>query len=273
MRLMPTRRNYERAVEQVRSRLLTVADKLWAGLGSYRDADVDRLVNLIVPHVQAGQVQIANLTEAYFQEVGSNAGVDFSYVTGGRGVPAEEVYRRPAVTAYTALSENETLSVAVAEGGERLASLIMTDLQMAKVRQADRSLTSAHVDAFMRTLSGRENCALCVIASTQRYHRGDLMPIHPGCDCGVDRLPAGVDPSEQVINPRLLDLTHGAIADKLGDSDRGARFLGLGKLGSDGNPISDYTDLIVTRTHGEYGPTLAWRGDTFTSKADIPALN
>lgn len=270
---MATQRNYQRAVEQVRTRLLTVADRLWTGLGSYRDADIDRLVRLIVPHVQAGQVQVANLTEAYFQSVGSNAGVDFAHVTGGRGVPADEVYRRPAVTTYTALSENQSLSAAVQLGGDRLASLVKTDLQMAKVRQAQRSLDSAGVTAFRRVLTGRENCALCVIASTQRYHRGDLMPIHPGCDCGVDTLPKGWNPRVQVIDQDLLDLTHDTVAMKLGRSELSARDLGLGKTDARGSHVSDYTDLIVTRTHGEYGPTLAWRDEKFTSKADIPALN
>lgn len=265
---MVTQRDYQRAVEQVRNRLLTVAAKLWGGLGSYRDADIDRLVNLVVPHVQAGQIQIANLTEAYFQRVGARAGIDMSYVTGGRGIPADDVYRRPAATLYTALSENKPMALAVEEGGRRLTSLIATDLQMAKVRQAQRSLQSAGISAFIRVLTGNENCALCVIASTQRYWTKDLSPIHPGCDCSVDALPPGFDPDEQIVNQELLDLTHATIEQKLGASDRGARDLGLGKEVA-GKPVSDFTDLIVTREHSEYGPTLSWRSDHFTTKAEI----
>lgn len=268
-----TQRDYQRAVEQVRNRLLMVADRLWFGMGSYRDGDIDRLVALIAPHVQAGQIQVANLTEAYFQRVGAKAGIDVTYVTGGRGVPVDDVYRRPAVSLYTALSEGAPMALAVEEGGHRLASLISTDLQMAKVRQAQRSLSSAGITAFMRVLTGNENCALCTIASTQRYWTKDLSPIHPGCDCSVDVLPNNFDPEEQIINNDLLEMTHAAIEQKLGGSDRGARELGLGKADSQGRPVSDYTDLIVTRTHGEYGPTLAWRDEKFTSKAQIDALN
>ena len=262
-----TQLSYQRAVEQVRARLLAAADRLWFNMGSYRDADIDRMVSLIVPHVRAGQIQVANLTEAYFAQVGSRAGIDVRYVTGGRGVPADAVYRRPATTVYTALSDDKPMALAVTEGAHRLGSLIATDLQMAKVRQAQRSLDSAGITAFIRVLTGRENCALCVIASTQRYHVKDLSPIHPGCDCSVDVLPRGFDPAEQVINPELLELTHKVIEQKLGASDRGARELGLGK------PVSDYTSLIVTREHGEYGPTLSWLDDKFTSAADIPALH
>lgn len=264
---------YQAAVEQVRARLSRVADTVWAGLGSYRDADIDRLVRLVVPHVRAGQVQVANLTAAYFRALGAAAPVDAAVVTGGRGVPAEDVYRRPGTTVYTELAQGKPVGDAIAAGGERLLSLVMTDLQMAKVRQAQRSLSSAGVAAFRRVLTGRENCALCVIASTQRYHRGDLLPIHPGCDCSVDTLPKGWDPDAQVIDQNLLDLTHDTIAAKIGRSELSARDLGLGKTDSRGRPISDYTDLIATRTHGEYGPTLAWRDENFTSKADIPALS
>lgn len=270
---MVTQLSYQRAVEQVRNRLLGAANRLWFNMGSYRDGDIDRLVALIVPHVQAGQLQVANLTEAYFQAVGARAGIDTQYVTGGRGLPAEEVYRRPATTLYTALSNDTPMALAVAEGSNRLGSLIATDLQMAKVRQAQRSLQSAGIGAFIRVLTGNENCALCVIASTQRYRTDDLSPIHPGCDCSVDALPPGFDPDEQIVNAELLEMTHAAIDQKLGAADRGARDLGLAKVSSSGKPISDYTDLILTRTHGEYGPTLSWSDEKFTSHAQIDALN
>lgn len=270
---MVTQLSYQQAVGQVRNRLLKAAERLWFAMGSYRDADIERLISLIVPHVQAGQIQVANLTEAYFQAVGSRAGIDVRYVTGGRGVPAEEVYRRPATTVYTALSQDSPMALAVAEGASRLGSLIATDLQMAKVRQAQRSLESAGVSAFIRVLTGKENCALCVIASTQRYRTSELSPIHPGCDCSVDALPPGFDPDDQIVNPELLELTHATIDQKLSASDRGARDLGLEKVSSSRKPVSDYTDLIVTRTHGEYGPTLSWRDEKFTNRAQIDALN
>lgn len=266
-----TQASYLAAVAQVRERLLFTVGAAWSGLGSYRDADIDRLVRLVVPRVQAGQVRVATLTEAYFRGVGASAGIDVPYVTGGRGVAAVDVYRRPAVTAYTSLAEGKTLTASIAAGADRLASLVSMDLQMAKVRQAERSLSSAGVTFYRRVLSGSENCALCVIASTQRYRVGDLLPIHPGCDCGVDVLPRGMD-LDLVIDPGLLDAAHDEITARLGRSEAAARDLGLGKTDSRGRPISDYTDLIVTRTHGEYGPTLAWRDHKFTSESQIAAL-
>lgn len=263
---------YQAASEQVRARLLTFTNTAWDSLGSYRDRDIDALVKLVVPRVQAGQIQVANLTAAYFREIGGSAPVDAKLVTGGRGMPADEVYRRPANTVYTKLSQGASVRDAVSAGRDRLGSLVTTDLQMAKVRQADRSLESAGVASFRRVLTGRENCALCVIASTQSYRRGDLMPIHPGCDCTVDTLPDGWNPERQVIDEYLLELTHDAIAARLGRSESAARDLGLQKTNSRGAPVSDYTDLIVSREHGEYGPTLSWRDHVFTKREDIDAL-
>ncbi|MDI6024470.1 hypothetical protein QBL02_13060 [Leucobacter sp. UT-8R-CII-1-4] len=264
---------YQAATEQVRSRLLMFTNTAWNSLGSYRDREIEQLVKMVVPRVQAGQIQVANLTAAHFRYVGATAAVDQRLVTGGRGIAADEVYRRPAHTVYTKLSEGKPLAEAVSAGLDRLGSLVSTDLQMAKVRQADRSLASAGVEAYRRVLTGRENCALCVIASTQRYHRGDLMPIHPGCDCSVDTLPAGWNPDVQVIDPALLDLTHDAIALHVGKSEAAARDLGIGKTDSRGNLLSDYTDLIISRERSEYGPTLSWRDHKFTRRSEIDALN
>ena len=97
---------------------------------------------------------------------------------------------------------------------------------------------------YRRVLTGRENCALCVVASTQRYYRGDLLPIHPGCDCGVQPLPPGLAVN-QVIDEDLLEQVHQITADRLGVSDRGGR-------------TPDYRKLLTVSEHGEYGPTLSW---------------
>ena len=102
---------YASSVALVRARVQKYAELVWAGAAGYRDADVDRLVAQIAPKVQAGQLQIANLTSAY---IASAATVRRETkvaptpvrldVTTGRGVPAAEVYRRPAKTVYRELS-------------------------------------------------------------------------------------------------------------------------------------------------------------------------
>lgn len=180
---------YNDAVHIVRSRVEAYAKFAWRSSGSWRDADVDRLVALIVPKVQAGQVKTAQLTAAYLAAlqtartgaVVAPVSVVADLVTSARGVPAEAVYRRPAATMYNALSKGATVSAAIDMGIKRLGSLVSTDHQLAKTTQARQSMSGSGFEFMRRTLTGRENCALCVIASTQRYRVQDLQPIHPGC--------------------------------------------------------------------------------------------
>ena len=81
------------------------------------------------------------------------------------------------------------------------------------------------------------------------------MPIHPGCDCSVDRVDANFDPG-QVIDPSTLEGTHGQVAEFAGIADRGGR-------------APDYRELIVTSENGELGPVLRWRNQNFTGPADL----
>lgn len=267
---------YQGATASIRKRVLAYTAAVWANSPAFRDSDIDRIVARILPVIQAGQMQLAQLTDTYIGHMSVLAGVTWTSgvdrsLLDYRGVPAAEVYRRPAVQTYTALSKGSTLTEALKAGASRLQSIVATDLQQAVNRQSQRSYSGSGFSYTLRVLSGAENCALCVIASTQRYHRGELMPIHPGCDCEQRGVKAGSDPG-QVINPDLLELTHAEIDKRLGGSDRGARDLGIGKTTSAGNPISDYTDLTVVNDHGELGPTLGWRSDKFTSADDIAAL-
>lgn len=260
---------YMAQVTSVRDRVLAFATAMWNGSAALRDADVDRLVSRIVPAVRGGQTQVATITNAYIARLAAIEGiavgravVDAAAVIEYRGVPAEEVYRRPAVATYAALSEGKPFEAARSEGLKRLRSIVSTDIQQTRNRQARAAYSDSHFDYTLRVLSGAENCALCVIASTQRYLAKDLQPMHPGCDCGQRGIRASQDPG-QIVDADLLELTHAAVESKIGITDRGARLL------TGENPVSDFLDLIVTREHGELGPTLTWRADRFTGPDDL----
>jgi hypothetical protein len=183
-------------------------------------------------------------------------------VTGLRGVPYEEVYRRPFATVYTHLSRGAPLEEAVERGATRLAGIAEADLQQTYAHAAQAAMEALDVPEadrprfWRRVLIGTGNCALCVIASTQRYRVEELNPIHPGCDCEVAPL-FGSDPG-QVIEPDLLDQVHTAVEELTGDHDRGGR-------------ATDYRRLMVqmTREHGELGPMLVRPRDAFTSADDL----
>lgn len=254
----PNFQQYEAAVADVRARLAAYAAAVWASI-EFTDAAMAALVATIVPKVLAGQFRVANLTSAYFARATGSAPLPVAQlVTQGRQIAPELVYERPIITTRTAVSQGKSVAAAKEAGARRLESLVTTDLQMAKTRQADRSLAHAGVTHYRRVPKGAGTCAMCLIASTKRYNRGNLMELHPGCDCNIDVIPAGMD-LDEVLAEELLLATHEKVEAFAGVKDRGGRAV-------------DYRKLIITHEHGEIGPLLSWRGDHFDSPADIPAL-
>lgn len=256
-------RAYRQSTKQIQTRVLDMILRLFMA-GQYRDADAARFVAAVVPIVLAAERQIAQLTFGHLaRALGFTATPTFpTDVYSGaalrNGTDPKVVYQRPFVTVRTALSEGKTFDEAVDEGTNRLEDITRTDLQLARTHASRAVLeeTDSTIVGYRRVLVGAENCALCVIASTQRYHKGDLLPIHPGCDCDIAAL-TDADEDEQVLDDVLLDAAHNAVADRLGVSDRGGRAI-------------DYRKVLLVREHGEYGPTLTVARDLFTGPDDIP---
>lgn len=244
---------YDSQVHAIRQQITAFGQAYWDSLPHYRASAVEDMIQAITPRVTAGQLRIADLTRAYLAQCARELGwkvvlppIDQDEIRGARGVDPRIVYRRPAVDVYTALAAGKPLPQAAAEGRLRLTQLIGGDMQLAKVHASRQSMRGYPEEGqfYRRVLTGRENCALCVVASTQRYYRGDLLPIHPGCDCDVQPLPPGLAVN-QVIDEDLLEQVHQITADRLGVSDRGGR-------------TPDYRKLLTVSEHGEYGPTLSW---------------
>lgn len=244
---------YDSQVHAIRQQITAFGQAYWDSLPHYRASAVEDMIQAITPRVAAGQLRIADLTRAYLAQCARELGwkvvlppIDQDEIRGARGVDPRVVYRRPAVDVYTALAAGKPLPQAAAEGRLRLTQLIGGDMQLAKVHGSRQSMRGYPEEGqfYRRVLTGRENCALCVVASTQRYYRGDLLPIHPGCDCDVQPLPPGLAVN-QVIDEDLLEQVHQITADRLGVSDRGGR-------------TPDYRKLLTVSEHGEYGPTLSW---------------
>ncbi|MET9126890.1 hypothetical protein, partial [Streptomyces sp. NPDC004528] len=232
---------------------------------SWRDADASAFQRRTVPVILAGERQVATLTASYLEQLyaeiddrGRRVSLDLDAVTGKslRGVDPYEVYERPFTEIYTALSNGTPLDSAVSQGAHRLETLVKTDLQLARthtVRDVGDDLPK--FTYTVRELQGEYDCALCMIASTQRYHKRDLAPIHPGCDCLVKTVTADYDPG-QVIDEERLEQIHDAVEAAIGTFDRGGRAV-------------DYRKIIVSREHGEIGPVLGYRGQRFTGPDDI----
>lgn len=252
---------YSAQVQAVRTQITKFGEAYWDSMPNYRESAVEEMIAALVPRVTAGQLRIADLTRAYLARCAHELGwklvippLDKADIIGARGVDPRTVYRRPAVDVYKALSDGKPVGQAVSEGRLRLTQLIGGDAQLAKVR-ASRQVMRAYPDAgsyYRRVLTGRENCGLCVVASTQRYYKDDLLPIHPGCDCDVQPLPPEAA-GQQVIDEDRLEQVHKIAAERLGHTDRGGR-------------TPDYRKLIRVEEHGEYGATLTW-ADPKTKKS------
>lgn len=242
----PLDARYAATVKRVRQR---VTDYLVGRFTAdqFRDADLARFVALAVPVVLAGQRQVSALTDAYLGQVlGTRpSGVAQDYP---RGVDPADVYARPYVTVRTALSVGKSLSQAKSEGVDRLKDIAATDMQLAKTHTADRAFRTAGIQRYRRVLTGSVSCALCYVASTQTYRTGDLMPIHPGCDCSVAPVEGDFDADAQ------LEATHQAIQERFGTTDRGGRAI-------------DYRKALIVQEHGEMGPLLTVKGQHFQGRS------
>lgn len=235
---------------------------------SFRDADADRYVAEVLPVAAGAQQSMAALAWAFQAkmladitgELAAPAPVAVAKVTGQalRGVDPAIVYRRPFTEIYRRLAGGASLTEAITAGQRRAQLIAVTDLQLTSMRTSNEVLgTDERAPRFYRrVLIGEENCGLCILASTQRYHRKQLAAIHPGCNCEVATLPDTVDPG-QVLDPDLVEAAHKAIEDRFGVSDAGGRAL-------------DYRKVVLVREHGELGPVLTVARHLFTGPDDIP---
>jgi hypothetical protein len=278
----------------LRQRLLQTLAGRWQSLGSWRDADADRFLRSVLPLIEGAQRTASSATAGYLSRslsdlVGHHTplSVNADEVTGKalRGVDPSDVYMRPFQQVWYQLSKGKTLEQAVDLGAQRLASLASTDVQLATTHTARSALSkqdhTGEIVGYRRILTGPYNCGMCIIASTQRYHKANLLPIHPACDCVVGVIVGKKDPG-RTINSSIL--TQGALTNhqnKHGvDIYNSEDAIDVGNLlpavhqavrdtfgtHADNGTSIDYRKLIVVHEHGELGPVLSIKGDRFSKK-------
>lgn len=257
---------YRQAVQGLRDGLAEQILELWRGLSSWRAPQIDDFAHAAVPLVLGAQREAARLTAAYLGRYRTVAlhgeperlvSVRAERVTGAavrKGTDPVEVYRRAGHQVWRQLGEGHSLDDAVESGGKRAVKSAQTDVQLSKRAAAQQALAGdRQAVGWRRVIEGPHSCGLCIVASTQRYHKRELQPIHPGCDCDV--LPL-YEETEQVIDEETLLAAHQSIQDTFGEHAADARRL-------------DYRDLIVVHEHGELGPVLGVRGQEFTGPSDL----
>lgn len=247
---------------EVQRRLRAVATdsvkRRWTALGSYDAADVERFVPDAVRMVEAAQRRSAIITDAYLGRVLERQplGIDPARVIGAaarRGTEPPEVYRRPFATMWRALDDGKPYQEALDQGLDRLTSTVGTDIQLA-MRGAAREVMETDLRIYGWQRVTGDACDFCLLASTQRYHTGDLMPLHNHCGCTVE--PLYVE-TGQVINRDLID--------ELDAKDA------TGRINADttGLDLEDASREVAIREHGELGPVLTDARHSFTGPRDI----
>jgi hypothetical protein len=290
---------YTLAIRRIRAAILAAVLRQFRISGSWRDADAKAFASIVPPIVAGGQQAVSVLTSAYLHQYLDLAGRPPAPAEPGRRVPPTParpspvrpppvvvspkdmsganvrggvdpkiVYRRPYVSTWTELAGGAPLQKAVAAGEKRLTDLVHTDLQLSKTHTAQRVIsTDDRAVGWRRVPQGDYTCALCLISSTQRYHKEKLAALHPNCDCDIVPIIADHDPGN-VIDREFLDAVHAAILRDLGPQY-------VAKSGRKDNTqarVLDYRDIIIEHIHGEIGPVLGVRGHKFVGPQDIPTF-
>lgn len=236
------------AMRQITDSVKNAALTLWTLLGGYYpEEDIpDDFIESLAPIVLGAQATVSATTDSYLaylleESVTGESAVGMAV---RNGTPVELVYRRPFRKVRNLVDDGMALPEALLVGADRLQSLVATDLQASQFRTAERVMSQKKDPVGWRRVLNNPSCALCTVASTQRYTRGDLAAIHENCDCGVAPIKGSVDPG-RVINKRLLDEFNGQFRDS------GGRLLDRAEL------KRLQTVSMVVNEHSELGPMLS----------------
>jgi hypothetical protein len=272
---------YRQASQDLRQRLADMITGLWWSLGQWRDRQREQFARDAVPIVEAAMAQMGSLTAGYLSAMQQQhtgrlvtprpprpptiAGVRLG------GVDPLEVYGRPFHLVWRQLAELPhepgAIGQAVEAGLKRAVQTAHTDLQLAKTHTSrDMISGDRYAIGWRRVLEGPHSCGLCIVASTNTYHKAQLAAMHPGCDCDVAPIYVRSDTADRA-NRQIIGDVHQAIADRFGSSDNATRHI-PGAVDGKGRPI-DYKDVLITHQHGELGPVLAVKGQPFTGPQDL----
>jgi hypothetical protein len=253
-------------VDAFGDRRASIVDRVWSLIerdlvgfdGWYSERLMTELADAVAAKVLAGQRNTAALTDAYLARVTSIlAGSLVSPVGVGSDMAQSlRIGQADLGTVYLRLGAEFRYqrSLGVAEDAARSlvstrASVMAdTDLSLAHRAQADRFMRRRSVERFRRVLRSEKPCGLCAAASDRIYTRGDLMPIHGRCRCGVMPVTVSTDPGSTLSNDDLAAIYKAA-----------------------GGTSAAKLKRVTAHQHGELGPVLSVKGQHFRGPAAVAA--
>lgn len=245
--------------ERIVARVLRLVESGLVGFdGWYSDRLVAEMAAGVADHVLTGQKGVASLTDAYLTRVTSMvagqtlspAGVapDLSRSLRTGQADLGEVYVRLGADFRWRRSEGLDETAARAATTTRARVMSDTDMALAFRRQVVDFNKARGVLRYRRVLRSEQPCGLCAAASDRLYTRGDLLPIHGRCRCGVIPVTHATDPGSTLTNDDLPALYEAA-------------------GGTSGAKLKN----VRVVQHGELGPVLTVRGQHFRGPLEVAA--
>lgn len=249
----------DQVASTLRSRVLSERDWYSTKAQQAMRADLVRVVG-------AGQTAASLQLDAYLARTGSIITGDVVQPIGVTPRAArtwrtgdlthEDVYDRIGAEYRYRRSQGQSERDARAAVANRAIAMGHTDIGLAARGHTDEFVRGRkrYKFAYRRVvrpeLTQGNTCMLCIVASDRIYYRGDLMPIHSGCVCGVMLVTPSSDPGA-LLNRQELD----AIYDEAG----GTGYAALRRV------------KVNVEEHGELGPVLTNRAHHFRGPAEVAA--
>ena len=251
-------------VNRVRLALQEAVGRAFDALAGLNADALGAYLGATMPLVQAAAEQVAVIIEAQMATAlelsGYPAAADaltLADVSALRGddLDAFRVRSRPVTFLRVQVANGVDYAQAFALARSRAVAQASMDAILAQRAAMAHHVAEARAEGVpvhgtRRVLSGA-SCRFCAVASTQRYHVAELMPLHHHCDCGVAPIIGGFDPG-RVINAELLA--------KLKEQG-GKYWQKRGFVDSAGEPMDPEKFVrdhrVRTENHGEHGATIA----------------
>lgn len=176
------------------------------------------------------------------------------------GADMRRVYQRPLKLFRRQVAKGATPAEAYRQAMNLTGLLTETNNSLAAREAFNQALNALGdqigVTGYRRIvhpeLSRTGSCGLCIVASDQVYNRRDLLPLHARCKCTV--LPVigekdGVGDPGSSLNERSIGDFYTLAGTTLGEDLKKVR--------------------VQVNQHGEYGPSLGYTGQRFTSWEDL----
>ncbi len=210
------------AQERLRAIVARGVTVRWRTLGSYDEEDVDVFVKAVVPFVIAANRQSVLLTDAYLARALDRQplGLDAALILGvlRDAVMPDQLYRRPFVTVWTALSKGVPYGQAVDAGLARATDIATADVQLAHraTMQAVQDATYPRIRGWQRRADANA-CAYCRMIDGAFVKKASAMPLHPGCGCGLE--PQLIQAPETPVPEGVEVFEHGELGPTIGSAE------------------------------------------------------